>query len=124
MCKEAGMVPEVKLPAPVGLEGLTLHVRDVEVSRAFYEQLPGAELVGHRPAEFALFRIGDFLLGLLGVAAPGFHLEVATDDLDGLHAHFKSLGVKTSGPPRVRPWGERTFNVRDPDGNSLEFQDG
>jgi catechol 2,3-dioxygenase-like lactoylglutathione lyase family enzyme len=41
--------------------------------------------------------------------------------LEGLTFHV-AAGVKPIGEPRDRPWGERTFNVRDPDGNLLEFQ--
>jgi catechol 2,3-dioxygenase-like lactoylglutathione lyase family enzyme len=108
----------------VELEGLTLHVRDVERSRDFYERIPGAALVAHRPGEFALFRFGDALLGLLGLGAPGFHIELAAPDLDALYAQVQASGMKPSGPPRQRPWGERTFTVLDPDGNHLEFQDG
>jgi catechol 2,3-dioxygenase-like lactoylglutathione lyase family enzyme len=108
----------------IALEGITLHVRDLEVSRVFYERLLGVPAIGHRPGEFALFQVGDALLGLLGLAAPGFHLEIGTPDLDGLYERLKASGIKTLGPPRQRPWGERTFNVRDPDGYSLEFQDG
>ena len=109
-------------PPEVWLEGLRLHVADVEVSREFYARLPGFELQHHRPGQFALFRVGDSLLGLLGVGSRGFHIEVATSDLDGLYGRLLSAHVRVKGPPRQRPWGERTVTVVDPDGNQLEFQ--
>ena len=102
-------------------QGLTLHVRDVERSREFYERLPGLSLQHHRPGQFALFQIGDTLLGLLQLGS-GFHLELVTDDLDALHAELLSRGIEPKGPPRDRSWGERTFIVADPDGNQIEFQ--
>jgi catechol 2,3-dioxygenase-like lactoylglutathione lyase family enzyme len=109
-------------PPPVWLEGLTLHVRDVERSREFYSTLPGFELQQHRPGQFALFRVGDSLLGLIGFGAPGFHVEVATSDLDQLYERLRDRGVPVKSPPGQRPWGERTLTVVDPDGNQLEFQ--
>lgn len=104
------------------LEGLTFHVRDVEQSRQFYERIPGAVLVSHRPGEFALFRIGKAHLGLLQSKKVGMHLEVNTPDVDEFHEELIAAGVEAVSPPRDRPWGERTFTVRDPDGNLIEFQ--
>lgn len=104
------------------LEGLTFHVHDVEQSREFYERIPGAVLESHRPGEFALFRIGKAHLGLLQSKNVGLHLEVNTPDLDGFHAALVAAGVEPVSAPHDRPWGERTFNVRDPDGNMIEFQ--
>jgi catechol 2,3-dioxygenase-like lactoylglutathione lyase family enzyme len=108
----------------VWLDGLTLQVADVERSRTFYQQIPGAELEHHRPGEFALLRIGQARLGLLGFGAPGFHLEISTDDVDRLHIVLTEAGMEPAGPPEDRHWGERTFNVVDPDGNHVEFAGG
>lgn len=105
-----------------GLEGLTLHVSDVERSRDFYARIPSFELVRRRAGQLAVFRAGDGLLGLLSFGAPGFHVEIVTSDLDEVHALLRSRGLRPDGPPRMRGWGERTFLVRDPDGNVLEFQ--
>jgi catechol 2,3-dioxygenase-like lactoylglutathione lyase family enzyme len=97
-------------------------VQDVERSRDFYLRIPGVVIEHERPGEFALLRIGDALLGLLPLGAPGFHLELTTPDLDGLYAQLRRAGVKPSGPPRERSWGEHTFLVVDPDGHHIEFQ--
>jgi len=123
----------------VSLDGLTLHVEDVEGSREFYSRFPGATLIAHRPGDFALLRIGTGRVGLLrrslldpaAVAAayggdpqqeiPGFHIEIETPDLDATYAGLVDAGVPTQGPPQRRPWGETDFVVRDPDGNQIEF---
>ena len=105
----------------VSFQGLTLHVKDVERSREFYERIPGVVLQHHRPGQFALFQIGDILLGLLQVGS-GFHIELVTADLDDLYTDLRSRGIEPKGPPRDRSWGERTFIVADPDGNQIEFQ--
>jgi len=108
----------------VWLEGLTLQVRDVEESLRFYQQIPGAVLEHHRPGQFALLRIGQGCIGLLGLGAPGFHLEISTNDLDALHAQVSEAGMEPDGPPEDRHWGERAFFVTDPDGNDIELAAG
>jgi catechol 2,3-dioxygenase-like lactoylglutathione lyase family enzyme len=112
------------------LEGLTLHVADVERSREFYARIPGAVMEAHRPGEFALFRIGQARLGLLTRrflrdGGPGFHVEISTAEggVDELYEEVRAAGIEPSGPPADRSWGERTFHVTDPDGNLLEFDD-
>ena len=102
------------------LDGVTLHVADVEVSRTFYERIPGAVLQQHRPGQFALFQIGAGRLGLLQLGK-GFHVEISTDDVDDLYTQVRAGGIEPDGPPQDRPWGERTFTATDPDGNTIEF---
>ncbi len=108
----------------VWLDGITLQVEDVERSLEFYQRIPGAVLEHHRPGEFALLRIGQARLGLLGFGAPSFHLEISTNDVDELHVQLRDAGMKPAGPPQDRHWGERTFDVIDPDGNRIEFAAG
>jgi lactoylglutathione lyase len=110
------------------LEGLTLHVDDVERSRDFYARIPGAVEEAHRPGEFALFRIGRARLGLLNRRflrgdGPRFHVEISTGQnaVDELYEQVRAAGIEPEGPPANRSWGERTFHVKDPDGNLIEF---
>ena len=105
----------------ISLVGATLHVADVERSLAFYQRLPGASLMFHMNGRFALLRIGAGRLGLLKDDKRPFHLEVDCPDLDATYAQLQELGIKTDGPPTVRPWGERDLWVIDPDGNLVEF---
>ncbi len=108
----------------VWLDGITLQVADVERSLKFYQHFPGAILEHHRPKEFALLRLGQATrLGLLGFGAPSFHLEISTNDIDKVHLQLRA-GIKPAGPPQDPHWGERTFDVIDPDGNRIEFAGG
>ena len=59
--------------------------------------------------------------GLLQWRQTGFHLEVGVADLEGTYGALRAVGVEPVGPPRDRPWGERTFDVVDP--TALEFQE-
>jgi catechol 2,3-dioxygenase-like lactoylglutathione lyase family enzyme len=113
------------------LDGVTLEVEDVERSKEFYQRIPGVVLEMNLPPEFILLRMGDFHIGLLKLGSPGlpegisrgFHLEALTKDgdLDELHKVLGDAGVKALGPPKEQRWGERTFEVIDPDGNHIEF---
>lgn len=108
--------------ANLSLEGLTLHVADLERSLAFYTRLPGVAVAFHKPGLFAMLRIGQGRLGLLQCAAGKFHIELETDDLDGFYEAVKQAGIEPKGPPVRHPWGERDFSVVDPDGFVLEFE--
>jgi len=104
------------------LEGLTLHVADLERSLEFYTKVPGARVVYHRPGVFAMLQIGKARLGLLARAQNlGFHLEIETEDLEAMHAQLQEAGIKPETPPTKKPWGEVDFTVADPDGNIVEF---
>ncbi|HEY4027443.1 MAG TPA: VOC family protein [Candidatus Dormibacteraeota bacterium] len=112
----------------ISLEGLTLHVADIARARDFYLSIPGAELLTERADEFALIRIGRSRLGLLNRrvlrgGGPPFHMEICTTGsaVDELYERVRAAGIETDGPPRDRPWGERTFHATDPDGNTVEF---
>ncbi len=108
--------------ANLSLEGLTLHVADLERSQAFYTRLPGVAVEFHRPGLFAMLRIGKGRLGFLQRAAGRFHVELETDDLDGFYDAVRQTGIEPKGPPVRHPWGERDFQEIDPDGFVLEFE--
>ncbi len=105
----------------VSLTGLTLHVKDVDKSLAFYSKLPGVQVQVHRSGDFALLRLGEMRLGLLRHDTGAFHIELETENLDNLYEYLKSIDFPVSGPPTVKNWGERDFLVIDPDGNMVEF---
>jgi catechol 2,3-dioxygenase-like lactoylglutathione lyase family enzyme len=108
--------------AILSLEGLTLNVADLERSVAFYTRLPGVAVEFHKPGLFAMLRIGKGRLGLLQRAAGRFHIELETDDLDKFYEAVRQAGIEPKGPPVLHPWGERDFQVVDPDGFVLEFE--
>jgi catechol 2,3-dioxygenase-like lactoylglutathione lyase family enzyme len=109
----------------VSFEGVTLLVDDVPRSRDFYLRLPGARLVHERPGQFALVQIGQARVQLLSArdlptAAPRFHIEATSADVDALYQELRGAGVPTDGPPSDKAWGDRSFHVIDPDGNEIE----
>lgn len=94
--------------ANLSLEGLTLHVADLERSLAFYTRLPGVSVEFHQPCLFAMLRIGKGRLGLLQRTAGRFHVELETDDLGGLYEAVRQAGIEPKGPPVRHPGASAT----------------
>jgi hypothetical protein len=122
----------------IRLEGLTLTVQSIERSIEFYGGKLGLVVEVNASPAFALIRVaGGGTIGLLSFAEASkegaeetsprqkraIHVELSTDDLDGLHAELTSRGVVFHQPPHDEPW-ERSMTAFDPDGYSVEFAQG
>ena len=124
----------------VRMEGLTLTVADVASSADFYCNWLGMFTLELNAApQFAMLRIagGEATLGLLSWSqaqsdgatrleksqARAIHVELTTDDLDGLYARLIGRGVAIDVPPHDEPW-ERSMTAFDPDGYSVEIAQG
>jgi catechol 2,3-dioxygenase-like lactoylglutathione lyase family enzyme len=122
----------------VRLEGLTLAVKDVKRSVAFYRTILGLTIEIDSAPDFALVRVGSGgTIGLLaekhavpkGTKRPtkaqhaAIHVELSTDDLDGLYRRLKTRGLRFSEPPHDEEW-ERSASAFDPDGYTIEFAQG
>lgn len=55
--------------------------------------------------------------------AGGLILAFVVDDLEGELARLRGEGVPITMPLTEDPWGERAFQVRDPDGVTIELVD-
>jgi catechol 2,3-dioxygenase-like lactoylglutathione lyase family enzyme len=106
-----------------------LPARDLDETRAFYEQL-GFQAAGWWPNEFggyAILRRGDlsmhfFLFADISPDQNYAQCYWRVKDVDGLYAEFHATGLSKSGTPRLqpvedRPWGMREFSITDPNGN-------
>ncbi len=49
-------------------------------------------------------------------------LSFDVEDVDAEYARLKSLGILTLNAPTTHPWGARSFQFADPDGNVLNFR--
>ena len=124
----------------VRMEGVTLSVSDVERSVLFYRDRLGFNLEWDAAPQFAMLRIGggnggtvgllewneakkDGSLEMTSLQSRAIHVELSTDDLDGLYQQLISRGVKIDIPPHDEPW-ERSMTLFDPDGYSVEFSQG
>jgi len=105
----------------ISLSGVALHVADVERSLSFYRLLPDSSVLFQVPGRFALLQIGSGRLALLHDEKRRFHLEFDCTDLDATYSKLTEFGIRTEGPPKIQPWGERDFMLLDPDGNLVQF---
>jgi catechol 2,3-dioxygenase-like lactoylglutathione lyase family enzyme len=122
------------------LEGFTLTVKNVKKSLDFYTKKLGLICEWNAAPHFAMLRVGGAKGGTIGLLAwseakkegvvkttakqkRGIHVEISTDDLDGLYKELRGRGVKFHTPPHDEPW-ERSATAFDPDGYSVEFSQG
>jgi catechol 2,3-dioxygenase-like lactoylglutathione lyase family enzyme len=119
-------------------EGLTLTVDDVQRSIDYYGGKLGLAVEVNAVPAFAMIRApGGGTIGLLAMAEArkegvepstpaqkrAIHVELSTDDLDGLYEELEAKGVVFYEPPHDEPW-ERSMTALDPDGYAVEFAQG
>ncbi len=121
-------------------EGLTLTVDDVQRSIDYYGGKLGLLVEVNAVPAFAMIRaLGGGTIGLLAMAEArkgkdgvepstpaqkrAIHVELSTDDLDGLYEELKAKGVAFHELPHDEPW-ERSMTALDPDGYAVEFAQG
>lgn len=127
-----------KAKTAIRMEGLTLAVSDVKRSVAFYRKTLGLKIEIDSAPHFALVRVGPGAsIGLLATrhALPkgtrpatkaqraAIHVELSTDDLDGLYKKLMARGLRFTEKPHDEAW-ERSAQARDPDGYTIEFAQG
>jgi len=107
-------------------------VKDFDAANTFYEQLLGFEgNVIHRGRVY--FQCGSVIVAVIENSGTpiGDHLYFSVPNLDAVFTRAKDLDClekgdlhgSEGGEINVRPWGERSFYVRDPWGNGLCFVD-
>ena len=109
----------------LGPDFLSLQVRDLAASRAFYTETLGLPVDPRfDTADFVLFDSSTIPLGLSAAkidldAAPhpgwGVALWIDCDDVDALHTRLAAAGATIVTPPFDGPFG-RTLVFADPDG--------
>jgi catechol 2,3-dioxygenase-like lactoylglutathione lyase family enzyme len=124
----------------IRMEGLTLAVKDVKRSVEFYGKTLGLTVEMDSTPDFAMIRVGGGGGGTIGLLAArhanrkgtksatraqhaAVHVELSTDDLDGLYKRLKARGVHFHEPPHDEAW-ERAMQAYDPDGYTIEIAQG
>lgn len=107
-----------------GLYSATLFVEDLDRTADFYVDVLGFE-PETRSARARMLRAGEFRLLLhIGGSTPdeqNLHLHLAVNDVDAFHREVSARGAAPEGPPETKPWGLRSFELRDPSGYLWEF---
>ena len=113
------------LASPQSISAITLSVRDMARSAAFYEALGFQRLNGGPGATFTSYAVGESYLNLTTESRDdrgwwGRAIFYVTD-VDAFHAQAVAAGLHPEFAPRDAPWGERYFHLVDPDGHELSF---
>lgn len=121
----------------ISSSAVSLNVADVPASSAFLTRHFGFREEMSAGADFASLTRDDAGLNVIflrrGLAslppdqrdqpAAGLILAFVVDDLEGELARLQAEGVTITMPLTVEEWGERAFQVRDPNGVIVQLVD-
>ncbi|NNE33971.1 MAG: VOC family protein [Rhodothermales bacterium] len=115
----------------LGAFSVSLAVKDIEASRAFYEKLGFTVFGGEASQNWLILKNGDHTIGLFQgmfernilTFNPGWSQDVtpleAFTDVRDLQRHLKSQGVEFQSEADESSSGPASFVVVDPDGNTI-----
>lgn len=124
----SSMAQGARRPDIIGISHVTLRAADLAKSRQFYGQVLGLAEEPAGSAQRARFRINDrqyVELEAAGANAPADRLvEVGfeTKDAEALRQYLGAHGVQVPGRVTAAPDGTRSFDVRDPEGQQICFE--
>ncbi len=114
---------------------ISLNVEDVDASSAFLQEHFGFS-VAMAADGFASLSRGDSALNVIflrtglasfkpashaAAAGMGTHIAFVVDDIDAEWERLRDSGVTIPTPIETEPWGERYFQVLDPNGIVLQL---
>jgi len=104
---------------------VTVGVRDVERSVAYYRDVLGFSLTFSAPEfSYAAFDVAGMRFAIASGGDESFtgrHTGIGfvVPDVDAAHAELVTKGVDFTMPPSKQPWGGYMAMFADPDGNSF-----
>lgn len=106
------------------ISAVTVAVLEMAESVAFYEKLGLEVSYGGPDAPFTTLRAGQSVINLRQVPTragnPWDRIILRVRGVDTLHRHFVEKGLRPTAP-RNAEWGERYFEVSDPQGVVISF---
>jgi len=115
----------------LGAFSVSLSVKDVNISKAFYEKLGFSEFAGDVSQGWLILKNGTTIIGLFqGMLEkntltfnPGWDSNANTlesfSDIRELQRHIKEQGIKPASEADESSTGPANFIVIDPDGNPI-----
>lgn len=105
--------------------------KDVPRLCAFYEAVFGSKSEGDEV--HSVLSLDGIAFTFMKEKAEAFYYEFTdgsqnsivsftVDDADTEHRRLLSLGVEVLNKPIIHPWGAKSFQFTDPDGNILNFR--
>jgi len=104
---------------------VTVGVRDLERSLAFYRDVLGFSLMYSAPEfSYASFDVGGIRFAIAASADDSFSgrhtgIGLMVADVDASHADLAAKGVGFTMEPSKQPWGGYMAMFADPDGNTF-----
>lgn len=114
----------------VGAFSISLSVKDIQKSKAFYETLGFSDLGGQPDATWCIMKNGDAIIGLfqgmfegnLITFNPGWDQNAQPvdpyDDVRAIKSALQEAGIEVE-QEQGEPTGPGSFVTRDPDGNVI-----
>lgn len=104
----------------LGQFSLSLTVKDIAASRAFYEKLTFKVIDGNQADGWLILKSGDTVIGLFQGMFDKNMLTFNPRDVRAIQAHLKSQGVELSHEAEGEE-GPTHIMMTDPDGNPIMF---
>jgi len=96
-----------------------MNARDLEGLAAFYRETLGLHEGVHIAGVISIFEVGTTDLFIQPGKPVPLEFDLATDDVDGLHARLVAAGVPCVAPKDEKRSGHRAFGFTDPEGNEV-----
>ena len=115
----------------LGAFSISLAVKDIEASRAFYQKFGFKEFAGDASQNWLILKNGDHAIGLFQgmfeknilTFNPGWDSNATTlgafDDVRELQRQLKAQGVQLTSEADETTTGPASFTAVDPDGNPI-----
>ncbi|MEC3907918.1 VOC family protein [Tamlana sp. 2201CG12-4] len=115
----------------LGAFSISLSVKDIKVSKSFYESLGFSVFAGDLEKNYLIMKNGNALIGLFQgmfennilTFNPGWDESANTledfDDVRSIQNHLKSKGIKLESEADTDTSGPASMVVLDPDGNTI-----
>ena len=117
----------------LGAFSVSLTVKDIHISKAFYENLGFVVFAGDIERNYLIMKSGDSIIGLfqgmfeknIMTFNPGWDQNAAAlkefDDIRVIQKRLKGKGLKLASEADENTTGPASFFIEDPDGNSILF---
>lgn len=117
----------------LGTHSLSLTVKDIEVSKIFYEKLGFKEFLGNIEEKWLIMKNGDCVIGLFQdmfernmlTFNPGWNNNAEEvnpfDDIRDIYKKLREEGIEIINEVNLETEGPGSFMVIDPDGNPILF---
>ena len=115
----------------LGAFSVSLKVKDIGISKAFYQQLGFVVYAGEEQQNWLIMKNADHCIGLfqgmleenLLTFNPGWDKDCNPlpefSDIRELHAQFTKAGLEVSNQSLSSQSGPGSFSIKDPDGNLI-----